>query len=1298
MAESPDGDELSSARSHGVSTLFPVAEEGESVSTEGQGGLFAAYQHDQALPSAGVDRRLDWLENTSFPQAHVADLWKLQEQRLAEENRSSSSETEDSADDEPQLLKKVKTEPGSSPSSGEEYGRKGGVSYHGNKRDRAVNDGSRRQNGDSQKEDVESRTHCHKKSRHKHRHKHKHKHKHKKHKTSRDKDSSEKTVVPGDKEPAGSIKTAPAAATIWIEDAGLRPECAFRVDKKPDKENLVYGSLYRLQLANYRRFGQSCLGLGKREGIRWSEKSSKGGKKRKRGYDSRYYSEKEVAKVLNNKVTRVEIIRTGKEKPPLEVQSSHYIPLDRLSGGVKGSSLEIKGQPVYTTPTQVYIQGHTSVNETPVKQQEQGHVDEEQMEGETSEENITRLTAEYNRTLRENPHDIQAWLDFVAFQDRVMQHGPVTVYSDVEREKRKKTSLAVMEKKVAILERAIDMNPSHPQLTLQHLKLCREFWDNKKLTNQWKEFAFKYPNNPAVLREYLMFSQSHFGTFTASKVHTLYGKCISKLRAILDGTFKSHKPLPHTEEQLLELFVQQCHFLKQAGHVEKAVSSYQALIEFTCFRPSTVAENTPVSGQVEFFEPFWDSSAPRVGEDGARGWRTWQEKKEKGGWEMNVTADDDVEDADEEEEVSSQSASKSQAWLDIESGREWVHWLPWRPDTKAGEMEEDCEDPDRLVLFDDVSDSLFQLSSQAMRLQLVFHFLQFLGVRTVPLHSSHSFHTHRHFKTALEEKQTLFSTRAVHHSLGWVPVCSGAASMNSWTKSEEPKQRETKLLQKFVQNVFSQVLQVFSGAAQLQLVLAWLQHEASAVLTLQAGKDKKRLKRRSKNVRRLAKRLLKEDQNRNNLALWGAYAQLEWLLGNKEEACKVFDTALSSVGQGAAEDRLAVFELYRTYAELELGLTGGDSSVLKKTSEPLSGSETSTKALHLLCTLGEKAKFSPLSDHTVSPTRVLKARRNYQQTLEEELTSYETAGCDGADGKPPPPCASGSFLVHLTVCYGLFQYLTIGMQASAEVFDVVLSTLTRMCQTYGKEDDLFDQHRCRTFMDLELVTSAYLKLLQRHLSCSTGSLQTVRTALQGALLIFPDSPEFLKMFIELESSHRSHIAGRLRRYFDRAVQEAATPIPFLFAIQAEMRRLEMISSQSSVVVTGVSHRVRSLLERGCSSPVAQGCVLMWRWFMAFEIQQGNPAQAKAVFYRALQNCPWAKLLYMDALQWFPDDLQDVLDIMVEKEIRVRAPLEEVELLMEGEGPVMEGEGPLVEGEIPLMQGKGPLFKGEGPDG
>lgn len=40
-----------------------------------------------------------------------------------------------------------------------------------------------------------------------------------------------------------------------------------------------------------------------------------------------------------------------------------------------------------------------------------------------------------------------------------------------------------------------------------------------------------------------------------------------------------------------------------------------------------------------------------------------------------------------------------------------------------------------------------------------------------------------------------------------------------------------------------------------------------------------------------------------------------------------------------------------------------------------------------------------------------------------------------------------------------------------------------------------------------------------------------------------------------------------------------------------------------------------------------------------------------------------KVLYLDAAQNLPEDVQDIVDLMTEKEIRLRAPLEEIELLL-----------------------------------
>jgi hypothetical protein len=38
-------------------------------------------------------------------------------------------------------------------------------------------------------------------------------------------------------------------------------------------------------------------------------------------------------------------------------------------------------------------------------------------------------------------------------------------------------------------------------------------------------------------------------------------------------------------------------------------------------------------------------------------------------------------------------------------------------------------------------------------------------------------------------------------------------------------------------------------------------------------------------------------------------------------------------------------------------------------------------------------------------------------------------------------------------------------------------------------------------------------------------------------------------------------------------------------------------------------------------------------------------------------------LYFDAVKAFPDDLQSTIDLMDEKELRVRTPLEEIDILM-----------------------------------
>lgn len=123
--------------------------------------------------------------------------------------------------------------------------------------------------------------------------------------------------------------------------------------------------------------------------------------------------------------------------------------------------------------------------------------------------------------------------------------------SEGELEMRKKSLKLLLEKKLAILERAIESNLNDVDLKLARLKLCTEFWEPSAVIKEWQKLVFLHPNNPTLWQKYLLFCQSQFSTFAVSKVHSLYGKCLSTLSAVEDGSMVSHPALPGTEEAML---------------------------------------------------------------------------------------------------------------------------------------------------------------------------------------------------------------------------------------------------------------------------------------------------------------------------------------------------------------------------------------------------------------------------------------------------------------------------------------------------------------------------------------------------------------------------------------------------------------------------------------------------------------------------------------------------------------------------------------------------------------------------
>ena len=76
----------------------------------------------------------------------------------------------------------------------------------------------------------------------------------------------------------------------------------------------------------------------------------------------------------------------------------------------------------------------------------------------------------------------------------------------------------------------------------------------------------------------------------------------------------------------MAILADRCCFELQTGHAELALGIFQAAMEYTLFAP-LIQPNE--SNKRRLFEAFWESQAPRIGEDGALGWAAWLEREEE---------------------------------------------------------------------------------------------------------------------------------------------------------------------------------------------------------------------------------------------------------------------------------------------------------------------------------------------------------------------------------------------------------------------------------------------------------------------------------------------------------------------------------------------------------------------------------------------------------------------------------------------------------------------------------------------
>ncbi|KAH0927048.1 hypothetical protein HID58_019304 [Brassica napus] len=1017
-----------------------------------------------------------------------------------------------------------------------------------------------------------------------------------------------------------------------------KPAKDYYLDTRPDPDNLAYGSIYRMNVPRYKldnsqrgfESGSTKLYLRNRRGSMLEAEIDVNSLDGKAKSDNRYWYAKNAAMERNKNFRRIRLSASSREA--VDSCFDHFIPLE------EGEAVQ--------------------------ESEEEDVESKESVVGTSWEDEVLNKTREFNRQTRERPHDEKAWLAFADFQDKVSS-----------MQSQKGVRLQTLEKKISILEKAFELNPDSEELLLALLKAYRSRDSADVLISRWEKALMQNSSSYKLWREFLRVVQGEFSRFKVSEVRKMYSYAI---QALFSACSKRHRQMDATSEPvdsaliqqelvLVDMLVSLCRFEWQAGYRELATALFQAEMEYSIFSPSLLLSE---QSKLRLFEHFWSSNGARVGEEGAFGWSLWLEKEEEqrqkmlkeessddndvGGWtgwteqlsdrkeDSSIasanTGEGDVnrEGLDEEmEDENGMPEDDTEAMLkllgidvdaaasdEIKDTSTWVKWFEeevsrdqnqWMPTRKAGELSsvdemgerEDEEQLSSLVLYEDINGYLFSLRSNEARLSLVYQFVDFFGANISPWTSSNSLWWIEKINSLETLSDSMLENlRNVHECLSKSDSANGF-SLGSLLGSNSDISMRTEMM-KFLRNAILLCLNVFPRNYILE--------EAVLVAEELFVTNMKTCEVATTPCQALAKRLLKSD--RQDLLLCGVYAQREAASGNMKHARRIFDMALTSICGLPKELQDNSPLLYLWYAESEVANSSGSSLE----------TESSSRAMHILCYLGSGLAYVPYSSQP-SSMQILRARQGFREKLKKIQSLWSHGVTD--DQSAALVCSAA-----------VFEELTNDLSGAVEILEHMFSSVLpgRRSQSH----------------QLEILFNYYVRMLQRHQDDLT--LSKLWNPISEGMQLYPLSPELYQALIDI-CNHRM-TSHRLRMMFDDYSRKTPSVVVWLFALSYELSR------------GGSLHRIRGLFERALAQDTLNSSVILWRCYIAYEIDIAhNPSAARRIYFRAINACPWSKKLWLDGFGKLSTvltakEMSDLQEVMRDKELNIRTDIYEI-LLLQG---------------------------------
>ena len=164
--------------------------------------------------------------------------------------------------------------------------------------------------------------------------------------------------------------------------------------------------------------------------------------------------------------------------------------------------------------------------------------------------NIKNEIETFHRRLREEPKNIELWLQWVEFQPQLLNYQNKTPENQIAPQK-KSTRDTITDLKLAILDKALERNPASVELHLRKLVLIEGTVEKEVLLKQWKALLFQFPHRCDLWKSYLDYRATHVHHFTVSSCLKAYAKCFDTLRGIQSGQIVSHRLADDGEQQMI---------------------------------------------------------------------------------------------------------------------------------------------------------------------------------------------------------------------------------------------------------------------------------------------------------------------------------------------------------------------------------------------------------------------------------------------------------------------------------------------------------------------------------------------------------------------------------------------------------------------------------------------------------------------------------------------------------------------------------------------------------------------------